>query len=121
REKWRIALAHVRTVLTAGFTLEAVVADAPYGETAQFRAGLERLGVAYVVAAPYSVGARLPGTTTRASLAALANSLARSAWHRIRFRQCTQGPLETRFAGVRVHIPKSRYARCLLCHVSLVD
>src|SRR5437867_253696 len=43
RDKWRIALAHVRTVLAAGFTLDAVVADAPYGETAQFRAGLERL------------------------------------------------------------------------------
>lgn len=121
REKWRIALAQVRTVLAAGFTLEAVVADAPYGETAQFRAGLERLGVAYVVAVPYSLGARLPGTIARESLAALANSLARSAWHRIRWGQGTKRPLEARFAAVRVHIPKSRSERWLLCQESLVD
>src|SRR5439155_2978081 len=44
REKWRIAVGHVRTVLAAGFTLEAVVADAAYGEIAQVRAALERLG-----------------------------------------------------------------------------
>jgi SRSO17 transposase len=121
REKWRIALAHVRTVLAAGFTLEAVVADAPYGETAQFRAGLERLGVAYVVAVPYSVGARLPGTTAGESLAAIANSLARSAWHCIRWGVGTKSPLEARFAAVRVHIPKSRSDRWLLCQESLTD
>ena len=121
REKWRIALAQVRTVLAAGFTLEAVVADAPYGETARFRAGLERLGVAYVLAVPYSLGARLPGTTARESLAALANSLAPSAWHRIRWGQGTKRPLEARFAAVRVHIPKSRSERWLLCQESLVD
>jgi len=121
REKWRIALAHVRTVLAAGFTLEAVVADAPYGETAQFRAGLERLGVTYVVAVPYSVGARLAGMTARESLAAIANSLARSAWHRIRWGAGTKGPLEARFAAVRVHIPKSRSERWLLCQESLTD
>ena len=121
REKWRIALAHVRTVLAAGFTLEAVVADAPYGETARFRAGLERLGVAYVVAVPYSVGARLSATSTRESLAALANSLARSAWHRIRWGHGTKRPLEARFAAVRVHIPNSRSERWLLCQESLVD
>lgn len=121
REKWRIAVAHVRTVLAAGFTLEAVVADAAYGEIAQFRAALERLGVAYVVAVPYFVGARLTDTTTRESLAAIANSLAPSAWHRIRWGQGTKGPLEARFAAVRVHIPKSRSARWLLCQESLPD
>ena len=121
REKWRIAVAHVRTVLAAGFTLEAVVADAAYGEIAQFRAALERLGVAYVVAVPYFVGARVTGTTTRESLAAIANSLAPSVWHRIRWGQGTKGPLEARFAAVRVHIPKSRSERWLLCQESLVD
>jgi SRSO17 transposase len=121
REKWRIAVAHVRTMLAAGFTLEAVVADAAYGEIAQFRAALERLGVAYVVAVPYFVGARLPVTASRESLAALANGLAPSAWHRIRWGQGTKGPLEARFAAVRVQIPKSRSDRWLLCQESLVD
>jgi SRSO17 transposase len=76
REKWRIAVAHVRTVLQAGVLLEAVVADAAYGEIAAFRAPLERLGVAYVVAVPYFVGARVAAATARESLAAIANSLA---------------------------------------------
>ena len=121
REKWRIALAHVRTVLAAGFTLDAVVADAAYGEIAKFRAGLERLGVAYVVAVPYFVGARLAGATSRESLAAVANRLAPSAWRRIRWGHGTKGPLEARFAAVRVHLPKSRSERWWLCQESLVD
>lgn len=121
REKWRIALAHVRTVLQAGFTLEAVVADAAYGQVAQFRAALERLGVVYVVAVPYFVSARLPGTTSSESLAALANRVAPVAWHRIRWGQGTKGPLAARFAAVRVRIPKSRSDRWLLCQESLVD
>ena len=121
REKWRIAVAHVRTVLHAGFTLEAVVADAGYGNIAQFRAALERLGVGYVVAVPYHVGARLTAATPRESLAALANSLAPSAWHRVRWGRGTKGPLEARFAAVRVRIAKSRSERWLLCQESLVD
>lgn len=119
REKWRIAVAHVRTVLQAGFTLEAVVADAAYGEIAKFRLALERLGVAYVVAVPYHVGARV--TDRSESLAAIANGLAPSAWHRIRWGHGTKGPLEARFAAVRVTIPKSRSERWLLCQASLVD
>lgn len=121
REKWRIAIAHVRTVLAAGFTLEAVVADAAYGEIAQFRAALERLGVSYVVAVPYFVSARLAAGMASESLAALANSLAPSTWHRIRWGQGTKGSLEARFAAVRVRIPKSRSERWLLCQESLVD
>lgn len=121
REKWRIAVAHVRTVLAAGFTLEAVVADAAYGEIALFRAALERLGVRYVVAVPYFVGARLAAGLSSESLAALANSLAPSAWHRIRWGRGTKGPLEARFAAVRVRIPKSRSERWLLCQASLLD
>ena len=50
REKWRIALAHVRTVLQAGFQLDGVAVDADYGANAAFRAALERLGLAYGVA-----------------------------------------------------------------------
>lgn len=121
REKWRIAVAHVRTVLAAGFTLEAVVADAGYGNIAGFRAALERLGVSYVVAVPYFVGARLAADTPRESLAALANGLAPSMWHRIRWGRGTKGPLEARFAAVRVRIAKSRSERWLVCQESLVD
>jgi SRSO17 transposase len=47
REKWRIALAQVRAIRRAGFTITAVVVDADYGSNAEFRAGLERLGLPY--------------------------------------------------------------------------
>lgn len=121
REKWRMAVAHVRTLLAAGFTVDAVVADAAYGEIAAFRAALERLGVAYVVAVPYFVGARLAAHTPRESLAALANRLAPSAWRRLRWGRGTKGVLEARFAAVRVQIPQSRGDRWLLCQESLAD
>ena len=121
REKWRIAVAHVRTVQKAGFTLEAVVADAAYGAVAKFRAALERLGVRYVVAVPYHVTARLPGATASEALVVLANRLAPAAWRRIRWGQGTKGPLAARFAAIRVHLPKSRSERWLLCQESLVD
>ncbi len=121
REKWRIGIAHVRTVRHAGFTLEAVVADAAYGISGKFRAALERLGVAYVVAVPYSINARVPADSQSQSLVALANSLAPAAWHRIRWGRGTKGPLEARFAAVRVRIPQSRSDRWLLCQESLLD
>jgi SRSO17 transposase len=121
REKWRIAVAHGRTVLAAGFTLEAVVADAGYGNIAAFRAALERLGVSDVVAVPYFVGARLAADTPRESLATLATRLPPSAWHRMRWGHGTKGPLEARFAAVRVRIAKSRSERWLLCQESLSD
>ena len=50
REKWRIALAHVRTVLKAGFQIDGVTVDADYGSNHAFRAALERLGLRYGVA-----------------------------------------------------------------------
>jgi len=121
REKWRIAVAHVRTVLQAGFTLDAVVADAGYGEIGPFRAALERLGVHYVVAVPHFVGARLADGSVSFSVAAITNSVAPAAWHRIRWGHGTKGPLEARFAAVRVRIPRSRSERWLLCQESLVD
>jgi SRSO17 transposase len=121
REKWRMAVAHVRTVLAAGFTLEAVVADAGYGNIAAFRAALERLGVSYVVAVPYFVGARVTTGAPRHALVEIANSLPPAAWHRIRWGRGTKGPLAARFAAVRVRLAKSRGERWLLCQESLID
>ena len=50
REKWRIALAHIRAVRAAGLTLDGVLAGADYGSTAAFRRGLEKLRLRYGVA-----------------------------------------------------------------------
>jgi SRSO17 transposase len=118
REKWRIALSHVRTVVSAGLTVEAVVADAAYGGIAQFRAGLERLGLDYVLAVPYFLSARVTAGGPSESLAAIAKSVAPTAWHRVRG---PKGLSVTRFAAMRVRPLKSRGERWLLCEESLTD
>jgi SRSO17 transposase len=121
REKWRIALAHVRTVMHAGITLEAVVADSAYGQIATFRTGLERLGLLYVLAVPSHLSARVTADTPLESVATIATGLAPSMWHQITWAQGTKGPLVARFAAVRVRPTKSRGERWLLCEESLTD
>jgi len=119
REKWRIALAHIRTVLKAGVTLTAVVADADYGSTAHFRAGVERLGLPYVLAIRSFLMARVEGDDRKATVEAIADSLAPAAWHTVRWATGTKRPLEARFAAVRVRPLQSRGPRWLLCEESL--
>ncbi len=121
REKWRIALAHVRQVLAAGLRLTAVVADADYGRVARFRSALERLGLPYVLGIPFFLAARTSPAAPSTSVAAIANALPPSAWRRIRWGRGTKGPLVARFAAVRVRPVKSRADRWLLCQESLVD
>lgn len=121
REKWRIALAHVRQVLASGLEIVAVVADSDYGRVAQFRSGLERLGLAYVVAVPYFMVARPAPDAPLTLLATLANALPPSAWTRIRWATGAKGPLVARFAALRVRPAKSRGERWLICQESLAD
>jgi len=121
REKWRIALAHIRRVLKAGFQLTAVVADADYGSTAPFRRGLEQLGLRYGVAirgrlTMWVSGARRPHTATT-----LAARLPERDWQRVSWADGTKGPLVARFAAIRVRPAKSRGERWLLCERSVID
>jgi SRSO17 transposase len=120
REKWRIALAHVRTVVQAGLAIEAVVADTAYGQVGAFRSGLERLGLRYVLAVPYYLTARVLAGTPAESVAAIANALAPSAWHRVS-AVGSKGALVARFAAIRVRPAKSRGDRWLVCEESLTD
>jgi SRSO17 transposase len=113
REKWRIALAHVRQVLAAGFQIDAVVADAAYGAIGRFRSGLERLGLRYVVGVPFFLAARLTADGPSLSLAEIANGLAPSAWRELRWGRDRH--LAARFAAVRVRPRHSRGDRWLLC------
>ena len=80
REQWRIALAEVPTVLQAGFTITGVVVDADCGNNAAFRAGLERLGLAYSVAVRGKATCAVAGVSGTASAAALAASAPEDAW-----------------------------------------
>ena len=121
REKWRMALAHIRRVLKAGFQLTAVLADADYGSNAAFRRGLERLGLRYGVAIRgaltlWTAGARRTRTAT-----ALAAAIPDADWRRVSWGAGTKGALAARFVAVRVRPAKSRGARWLLCERSLAN
>ena len=121
REKWRIALAQVRTVLQAGFTITGVVVDADDGANAAFRAGLERLGLAYGVAirgeATFAV-AGVPGTLSAIALAASAPD---DAWETVTWGAGTAGPLTARFCALRVRPTAGRGERWLLCERTVTD
>jgi SRSO17 transposase len=121
REKWRIALAQVRAVQKAGFTLTGVVVDADYGSNAAFREGLERLGLAYGVAirggATFTL-ADVPGTQTATALAA---SAPEDSWEEVTWGTGTHGPLTARFVALRVRPATGRGDRWLLCERSATD
>ena len=121
REKWRIALSHIRQVLKAGFALTAVVADADYGSTTAFRRGLERLGLRYGVAIRWSLAMWTEGARRTQTAAEIATQIPDDTWQRVSWADDTKGPLAARFAAVRVRPAKSRGDRWLLCERSLID
>ena len=121
REKWRIALSHIRQVLKAGFALTAVVADADYGSTTAFRRLLERLGLRYGVAIRLSLAMWTAGARRTQTAAAIATQVPDDTWQRVSWADGTKGPLAARFAAVRVRPAKSRGDRWLLCERSLID
>lgn len=120
REKWRIALAHVRDVLKAGFELTAVVADADYGRTVGFRRGLERLGLRYAVGLRSNLLMWTAGARRARTAAALAKSIPTREWRRVCWGHGTKGPLAARFVALRVRPARSRGDRWLLCERSLI-
>lgn len=121
REKWRMALAHIRQVLKAGFELTAILADADYGSTAAFRSGLERLGLRYAVAIRWFLVMTLPGERRARTAAEIAAAIPDTAWERVTWARGTKGPLTARFVARRVRPAKSRGERWLLCERSLTD
>ena len=119
REKWRIALAHVRRVLKAGFQLTAVVADADYGSNAAFRRGLERLGLRYGLAIRGALTMWTPQARRARPASAIGATLPERAWQDVTWGEGTKGPLAARFIALRVRPAKSRGDRWLLCERSL--
>jgi SRSO17 transposase len=119
REKWRIALAHIRRVLKADFHLTAVVADADYGSNAPFRRGLERLGLRYGLAIRGALTMWTPRARRARPAADIAAALPDAAWQRVTWGEGTKGDLTARFVALRVRPAKSRGDRWLLCERGL--
>ena len=113
REKWRIALAHVRTVLQAGFTPTGVVVDADYGSNAQFRAGIERLGLRYGMAIRGDARFCAEGRTDTAAVIAAATRP--EDWQTITWGPDALHLMTADFYAVRVRAPAGRGDRWLLC------
>jgi SRSO17 transposase len=121
REKWRIALAQVRAILEAGFTITGVVVDADYGSNAEFRAGLERLGLPYGVAIRGEAVCAVVNVPGPQSATAIAQSAPEDAWESVTWGTGTAGPLTARFCALRVRPTKGRGDRWLLCERSASD
>lgn len=117
REKWRIALAHVRAVCAAGFQVTAVVADADYGSTTAFRRGLERLGLRYAVAVRANL--KVQAAAGRRTVALTAAAIPARQWRRVQWGHGTKRPLVARFAAVRVRPTGTPGERWLLCERSV--
>jgi SRSO17 transposase len=121
REKWRIALAQVRAILHAGFTITGVVVDADYGSNAEFRTGLERLGLSYGVAIRGEALCAVVGVPGSQTATAIAQSAPEDAWKSVTWGTGTAGPLTARFCALRVRPTKGRGDRWLLCERSATD
>ena len=121
REKWRIALAQVRTVLKAGFTVTGVVVDADDGANAAFRDGLERLGLRYAVAIRGVATFATPGAWLTATAAVIGAAAHPNDWHTVTWGSGTTGALTASFYAVRVRATKGRGDRWLLCERSADD
>jgi SRSO17 transposase len=124
RPKWRIALDEVDRVRAAGARFGCVLGDAEYGKAAEFRHGLSErrltwaLGIgptqkvfpADVTLAPRPLRAtgrpaRHPAPSAPSVEAAkLFAAMPRRAFRPLSWRRGTKGPLEARFAAVRVRV-----------------
>lgn len=104
REKWKIALAQVDRARRDGMLIDAVAGDAGYGDIFAFRKGLQDRRLSYVLAVGRRTTVKREGREGHPSIPAeeLAGSLPASAWRSVRWRNGTKGPLQARFAAVRV-------------------
>jgi SRSO17 transposase len=121
REKWRLALDVIDELAGWGLVPPVLVADAGYGQNADFRAGLTGRGIGYVVAIrsdvtvhphdavpttpPWSGNGRRPQPRYRdkpSSVAALATSRGRAAFTEVTWREGSRGPMRSHFLELRV-------------------
>jgi len=121
RTKPELALELLDQLLAWGLQRQPVLADAGYGNNSEFRAGLVRRGLQYMVGVestttvwespispvkprrPIARGQpQPPGSRTQSlALRELAAALPPQAWRTITWRQGTQGPQRSRFSACR--------------------
>ena len=120
QSKPEIALAEIDRVREAGLRFSCVLADAGFASSPAFRHGLEERALAWAggiactqLVYPTTIKLRLARTPSgRAAKHPLPNRPPRSAaemletrrWYRITWRNGTKGPLNARFAAVRVRV-----------------
>ncbi|MFE6555841.1 IS701 family transposase [Streptomyces sp. NPDC057746] len=121
REKWRLALDTIDELAVWGLVPPVVVADAGYGQNADFRGGLNERGIGYVVAvrsdatvhshdaqptAPaWSGNGRKPRPRYRdkpSPVAVLAAERGRQAFTEVTWREGSRGPMRSHFLSLRV-------------------
>jgi SRSO17 transposase len=106
QEKWKIALSQIDRATRNGLVVDAVAADAGYGDVGAFRQGLSDRRLRYVVAISGRTSVKKDGRESAPAVLAcdLADTLPASAWRTIRWRKGTKGQLRARFAAVRIRI-----------------
>jgi SRSO17 transposase len=122
RTKPELALDLIDQLLAWRLRRQPVLADAAYGNSSEFRTGLARRGLQYMVGVESTTAVweqpTPPGQACRRSargrplrpyyqgqplaLRDLALALPSQAWHTITWRQGTQGPQRSRFSACRV-------------------
>lgn len=115
RPKWRIALDLIERALRAGVPKALVLADAGYGNTADFRQRLTDLGLDYAVGVQDSTRVEVITAGGKAcplmSAADVADILETSGFQRVTWREGTRNALSSRFAAVRVRVISGKRKR----------
>ncbi len=126
--KWALALALIDRAVEWEVPRGVVTADAGYGNSTEFRAGLAKRGLPFVVGVQSTVGVwpdpgqllsppggrrgrprlKPPGVEAPMSVAEISRSWPKERWQRITWREGTKGPLTSRFASARV-LPSHGY------------
>jgi SRSO17 transposase len=132
--KPEIALSQITAAVAQGVPVGVVLADVAYGNNSQFRAGLEALGLQYVLGVqstttvwpegsgplaprPYRGCGRPPkllrrnGSHRPRAVGELALRLAPSAYRTVTWREGSAGLLRSRFAALRVRCAHRDYGR----------
>ena len=125
QKKWEMAIAQIEDAMAWGVRRHPVLADAGYGNSTEFRAALERLGLPYVVAVsgnhtvyppgavPYLPARKSTGRPPLRQVSAIApKTIADIAcelpYRKVTWRSGSRGMQSSKFASVRLHSAERR-------------